>query len=149
MNLTSSTDYLRESGIQLAPRAILTHATDGVADVVLWGYAENGAGVIVGCVATLRPLLQRVLRLSGSGSGAVPYRSPHAKLLAVKSRLNGRDEEWVALEDQKTANTMHQQGSSVDSEEHVLAGKEFHDMREMYEVERRSSSVKDSMQQQE
>lgn len=126
MNLTSLTDYLRESGIQLAPRAILTPATDGVADVVLWGYAENGVGVIVGCVSTLRPLLQRVLRLGGSGSSAVPYRNPHAKRPAVKSRLKDRDEERISLEDNNTTNTMLKQGSIAGSEEHVLAGKKSH-----------------------
>ncbi|EGP82560.1 uncharacterized protein MYCGRDRAFT_16614, partial [Zymoseptoria tritici IPO323] len=29
-----------------------------VGDVVIWGYAENGVGFIVGCIATLRPLFR-------------------------------------------------------------------------------------------
>lgn len=42
----------------------LTNQVDylyGVADVVIWGFAENSIGMIVGNVATLRPLF-RILR---------------------------------------------------------------------------------------
>ena len=102
-------------------------------------------GVIVGCVATLRPLLQRVLRLGSSGSSAAPYQTPsagYAKRPAVKNRLNGRDEEWVALEDGKVTNTVHGQGGSVSSEEHILAGKDFQGIHVTSTVEQRSSSAK-------
>ncbi|KAK3488836.1 uncharacterized protein B0T23DRAFT_321132 [Neurospora hispaniola] len=39
-----------------------------LADIVIWGYAENGMGLIVGCLMTLRPLLREVLRLGGDTS---------------------------------------------------------------------------------
>lgn len=38
----------------------------GIGDVVIWGYAENGVGVIVGCISTLRPLFRSLLGLGGS-----------------------------------------------------------------------------------
>ncbi|KAF1354627.1 hypothetical protein BDV97DRAFT_395050 [Delphinella strobiligena] len=41
----------------------------GVADVVIWGYAENGIGVIVGCISTLRPLVRNCFALGGSSDG--------------------------------------------------------------------------------
>lgn len=31
-----------------------------IGDVVIWGYAENAIGLIVGCISTLRPLVRRV-----------------------------------------------------------------------------------------
>jgi hypothetical protein len=37
--------------------------------VVVWGYAEVGMGFVVSCLATLRPLFKRTLRL-GVGSTA-------------------------------------------------------------------------------
>ncbi|CAG7932939.1 unnamed protein product [Penicillium olsonii] len=50
--------------VRLKYTVALTNQNDylyGVADVVIWGFAENSIGMIVGNVATLRPLL-RVLR---------------------------------------------------------------------------------------
>ncbi|KAH7041413.1 uncharacterized protein B0I36DRAFT_282345 [Microdochium trichocladiopsis] len=41
---------------------------DALADIVIWGYAENGLGLIVGCMATLRPLFRRVFSLGGEVS---------------------------------------------------------------------------------
>ncbi|ORY63386.1 uncharacterized protein BCR38DRAFT_436705 [Pseudomassariella vexata] len=49
VNLTNSNDYLF-----------------GLSNIVIWGYAENGTGMFVGCVATLRPLFRRALNLGGS-----------------------------------------------------------------------------------
>lgn len=38
---------------------------------MIWGYAENGVGFIVGCVSTLRPLFREMFSLGGGGhSGA-------------------------------------------------------------------------------
>ncbi|EKG16769.1 hypothetical protein MPH_05972 [Macrophomina phaseolina MS6] len=51
VNLQNSEDYLY-----------------AVSDVLLWGYAENGIGVIVGCIGTLRPLFRKILHLGGSES---------------------------------------------------------------------------------
>ena len=48
---------------------------DGISDVLIWGYAENGVGIIVGCVATLRPLFRRVFNLGGD---SMPERTPQA-----------------------------------------------------------------------
>ncbi|EUC28547.1 hypothetical protein COCVIDRAFT_109583 [Bipolaris victoriae FI3] len=126
VNLTSSTDYLH-----------------GVADVILWGYAENGVGMIVGCVATLRPLLQRVLKLGSSGSSATPQTpaAGYAKRPAVKSHLTGRDEEWVALEDGQTVNMVRGQGS-VGSEEFILPSKDYRGIHVTSTVEQRTSSLK-------
>ncbi|KAL2831464.1 hypothetical protein BDW59DRAFT_157891 [Aspergillus cavernicola] len=50
----------------------LTNQTDflfAVANVVIWGFAENGIGVIVGNVATLRPLLRKLLDRTVRRSG--------------------------------------------------------------------------------
>jgi hypothetical protein len=111
--------------------------------VILWGYAENGVGMIVGCVATLRPLLQRVLKLGSSG-GTNPHQTPaagYAKRPIIKSHINSRDEEWVSLEDNQIVNIVHGQGSSG-SEEYILPvkGSGIH---VTSTVEQRSSSVKD------
>ncbi|KAK3309268.1 uncharacterized protein B0T15DRAFT_430740 [Chaetomium strumarium] len=51
VNLTAQEDYLY-----------------ALADIVIWGYAENGLGLIVGCVMTLRPMFRRVFRLGGDSS---------------------------------------------------------------------------------
>ncbi|CAJ2509747.1 Uu.00g056470.m01.CDS01 [Anthostomella pinea] len=40
-----------------------------VSDIVIWGYAENGLGVAVGSMATLKPLFRRVFGLSNADSG--------------------------------------------------------------------------------
>ncbi|KAM0312592.1 hypothetical protein ACHAPQ_012201 [Fusarium lateritium] len=48
VNLTAQNDYLY-----------------ALSDIVIWGYAENGLGVIVGCLTTLRPLFRRLFGLGG------------------------------------------------------------------------------------
>lgn len=40
-----------------------------IGDVVIWGYAENAIGLIVGCVSTLRPLFVRVFNSSEHSVG--------------------------------------------------------------------------------
>lgn len=52
-----------------------------IGDVVIWGYAENAFGVIVGCISTLRPLFVRVLNLGDPSSGKT--RSGHVQLPAI------------------------------------------------------------------
>ncbi|EME87043.1 uncharacterized protein MYCFIDRAFT_110806, partial [Pseudocercospora fijiensis CIRAD86] len=49
VNLNSSDDYLFS-----------------VADVLIWGFAENGVGFIVGCISTLRPLFRKMFHLGDS-----------------------------------------------------------------------------------
>lgn len=93
----------------------------GISDVVLWGYAENGVGMIVACVATLRPLFRRVFNLGGGSQPNTTPGAAYAKRPAIKLRANGRDEEWVALNDAKMASVV--QGRTLpdsDSEEHIL-----------------------------
>ncbi|KAL1591514.1 hypothetical protein SLS60_011906 [Paraconiothyrium brasiliense] len=51
IGLTSSVDYLY-----------------GVANIVIWGYAEPSLGMIVGNISTLRPLFLRVFNLGTEGS---------------------------------------------------------------------------------
>jgi hypothetical protein len=101
VNLTNANDYLH-----------------GVSDVVLWGYAENGVGLIVGCVATLRPLFSKILRLGGDSSVHHTPAASYAKRPIVKSHLAGRDEEWVALSDKKMTSSV--QGKGSEDEEYIL-----------------------------
>ncbi|KAH8900972.1 hypothetical protein GQ53DRAFT_633272, partial [Thozetella sp. PMI_491] len=57
VNLTSSEDYLY-----------------GLANILIWGYAEPAIGMIVGNLATLRPLVRRMLQLdNSSGSGTSKF----------------------------------------------------------------------------
>ena len=59
-------------------------ARSGICNIVIWGYAENGVGLFVGNVSTLRPLFRRVLSLGGSDSVPKPTGS------GVPSGLPGR-----------------------------------------------------------
>ena len=64
--------------IRLKYTVALTNQEDylyGVADVVIWGFAENSLGMIVGNVATLRPLF-RILRDSKSSDYRTYHQSP-------------------------------------------------------------------------
>ncbi|KAB2572061.1 hypothetical protein BFW01_g8590 [Lasiodiplodia theobromae] len=45
-----------------------------ISDILIWGYAENGIGVIVGCVGTLRPLFRKVLHLGSDSDGSTPMK---------------------------------------------------------------------------
>ncbi|KAF2136967.1 uncharacterized protein K452DRAFT_312771 [Aplosporella prunicola CBS 121167] len=57
--------------IRLKYTVNLTNTNDNlfaVANIVIWGYAENGVGLIVGCISTLRPLFRKLLHLGGSDS---------------------------------------------------------------------------------
>jgi hypothetical protein len=76
---------------------------------VLWGYAENSIGIIVACVATLRPLFRDLFNLGGA---SVKQRTPIAIHVRRKNGRMGRseDDEWVSLEGRKIAS----------SEEHIL-----------------------------
>ncbi|KAF7557997.1 hypothetical protein G7Z17_g285 [Cylindrodendrum hubeiense] len=51
VNLTAQHDYLY-----------------ALSDIVIWGYAENGLGLIVGCLTTLRPLFRKLLNLGSETS---------------------------------------------------------------------------------
>lgn len=112
--------------IRLVYTVNLTNADEylyGISDVVLWGYAENGVGMIVGCVATLRPLFRRIFNLGGETS---PHNTPGASYAKRPSKLRprGGDEEWVALSDSKMASVV--QGRTLpdsSSEEHILGNR--------------------------
>jgi hypothetical protein len=61
--------------IRLKYTVNLTNATEymyGLANIVLWGYAENGIGLFVGNLATLRPLFRTVLGLGTSSENTAP-----------------------------------------------------------------------------
>ncbi|KAK7752305.1 hypothetical protein SLS62_005640 [Diatrype stigma] len=47
-----------------------------ISDIVIWGYAENGLGLLVGCISTLRPLFRKVFRLGGGSSYPTPSAFP-------------------------------------------------------------------------
>ncbi|KAK7928801.1 hypothetical protein PG985_005799 [Apiospora marii] len=55
VNLTNSDDYLF-----------------GLCNIVIWGYAENGVGIFVGNLATLRPLFRKMLSLGGTDDSSKP-----------------------------------------------------------------------------
>jgi hypothetical protein len=46
--------------------------TDGLGKIVLWGHAENGIGMLVGNLATLRPMFRRMFNLGGSDKSNTP-----------------------------------------------------------------------------
>jgi hypothetical protein len=77
--------------------------------------------MIVGCVATLRPLFRRVFNLGGD---TTPNDTPgvtYTKRPAIKTRPSGKDEEWVALSDPKMGSMV--QGRMLPdsgSEEYIL-----------------------------
>jgi hypothetical protein len=48
------------SHLQLSPNCV---HLDGLANILIWGYAEPALGMIVGNIATLRPLFRRILHL--------------------------------------------------------------------------------------
>lgn len=111
--------------IRLAYTVNLTNTDEylyGISNVVLWGYAENGVGVIVGCVATLRPLFRRIFNLGGD---SLQQQTPGASYGSrpTKPKLRGGDEEWVVLSESKVGSAV--QGRSIsdsNSEEYILAG---------------------------
>jgi hypothetical protein len=67
--------------VRLKYTVALTNQDDylyAVADVVIWGFAENGIGMIVGNVATLRPLF-RILRDGRSSAYKNYQQTPGSK----------------------------------------------------------------------
>lgn len=79
-------------------------------------------GMIVGCIATLRPLFRRVLNLGGD---SIPERTPrdhHTIWPTSGSRYGGRDEEWVVLREVNDAKAKRSSIQLPDSasEEQIL-----------------------------
>lgn len=76
VNLQASDDYLCKppgsSSLALPP--LTKSLADAISDILIWGYAENGIGVIVGCVGTLRPLFRKVLHLGSDSDGSTPMK---------------------------------------------------------------------------
>lgn len=109
--------------IRLVYTVNLTNADEylyGISDVVLWGYAENGVGMIVGCLATLRPLFRRIFKLGGE---TTPHNTPGTSYAKRQSKLRprGGDVEWVALDDSKVGSIIHGRTlPNSSSEEHIL-----------------------------
>ncbi|KAI5196198.1 hypothetical protein E4T42_07060 [Aureobasidium subglaciale] len=74
--------------IRLKYTVNLNNAEDyihGVGDIVIWGYAENGIGMVVGCLSTLRPLFRRVFHLGSSTPGA------SSKMNGTRSKVGRRN----------------------------------------------------------
>lgn len=95
---------------------ILTIVSVSISDVVIWGYAENGVGMIVGCIATLRPLFRRVFNLGGDSTIKRNQKSHPTVWPGNNSRATGKADEWMAL---KETNGMNDTGS----EEHMLGNR--------------------------
>ena len=51
---------------------VLIPSCSGLCNIVIWGYAENGVGVFVGNLATLRPLFRKMLSLGGTDDSSKP-----------------------------------------------------------------------------
>jgi hypothetical protein len=81
--------------------------------------------MIVGCVATLRPLFRRIFSLGGN---SVPERTPidhHTTWPGVNARDDGRGHEWVVLHKLNNADRVKDKKPSTqlrhsESEEHIL-----------------------------
>jgi hypothetical protein len=67
--------------VRLKYTVALTNASDylfSVADIVIWGYAEVGVGFFVACLATLRPLLRKIVDLRAGSSGRAEAEQGHS-----------------------------------------------------------------------
>ena len=53
---------------------------DGLANILIWGYAEPALGMLVGNIATLRPLFQRMLHLGSSHSEDPRSKDPPGRI---------------------------------------------------------------------
>lgn len=95
---------------------------DGISDVVIWGYAENGVGMIVGCVATLRPLFRRVFNLGGDSVPECTPKDHYTMWPTSNLRHGGGEEEWVVLHEPNDAmaKRLPTQLQDSESEEHIL-----------------------------
>ncbi|KAI0143136.1 hypothetical protein GGR57DRAFT_518873 [Xylariaceae sp. FL1272] len=65
--------------VRLKYTVALTFSEDylfAVSDIALWGYAENGLGVVVGCIATLKPLFRKVFGLSEGSTDPTAGKTP-------------------------------------------------------------------------
>lgn len=60
--------------------------TDGVANIVIWGYGEIAVGMFCGCLATLRPLFRKMFRLGSVGSSAAKPSGPSNSPFPQNSR---------------------------------------------------------------
>ncbi|KAL1310501.1 hypothetical protein AAFC00_000787 [Neodothiora populina] len=109
INLTESNDYLY-----------------GVGDIVIWGYAENGIGLVVGCVSTLRPLFRRMFHLGGSTDGKSAKQTwPQSDRRAYHEFESGYEMPHKLRSDKVDAQTTVRARRSSDladnvSEEHIL-----------------------------
>lgn len=66
-----------------------------IGDVVIWGYAENGIGLIVGCISTLRPLFRRVFASSSGSSHNVDNKVVKASSAGERYALSRRDHQTM------------------------------------------------------
>lgn len=78
------------SSLQIAFYYISNQAlSDGLANIVIWGYAEPSLGMIVGNIATLRPLFLRVFKLGTEfSSGSRSHTTPRAFGRSERSQIH-------------------------------------------------------------
>ncbi|KAF3013689.1 hypothetical protein E8E14_001495 [Neopestalotiopsis sp. 37M] len=119
VNLTSATEYLY-----------------GLANIVIWGYAENGIGMFVGNLSTLRPLFRRVLGLGGSSgqtapSGMTPNGLPSKATHPYRSFDPGyemgtmhsiKEKPSMATSTQIVGNDRSSLSSDGESQKHIMEG---------------------------
>ncbi|KAL5114116.1 hypothetical protein ACEQ8H_008000 [Pleosporales sp. CAS-2024a] len=108
--------------IRLVYTVNLTNTDDflfGISHVVLWGYAENAIGIIVACVATLRPLFRDLFHLGGD---TLPKRTPpHAYGKRSNARLgSGREEELSSLSEHEMGSKVHRGMLRASSSEEII-----------------------------
>ncbi|KAK4542624.1 hypothetical protein LTR36_006673 [Oleoguttula mirabilis] len=62
-----------------------------VGDIVIWGYAENATGIIVGCFSVLKPLFSRIFRLGGSNDRSSHELNEHRNSMPLPQSAHGGD----------------------------------------------------------
>lgn len=139
MNLTSAEEYLCKWTCRIRSaiaHRILTHHADGLANIVIWGYAENGIGMFVGNLSTLRPLFRRVLGLGGSSgqtapSGMTPNGLPSKNTHPYRSFDPGyemgtmhsiKEKPSLATSTQIVGNDRSSISSDGESQKHIMEG---------------------------
>lgn len=95
----------------------------GIGDVVIWGYAENGVGVIVGCVSTLRPLFRRVFSLGGTSSNGNYYSPQAQKSQSQKQPAFEMNSDMPRPDKAKTISTVNG-GRRWNESKHSMSGSE-------------------------
>lgn len=116
-----------------------------VADVVIWGYAENGIGFIVGCISTLRPVFRKLFQLGGGNNSNRLFEDGSGQNKGRTSPRYVHDQSPAYVGGvcrTKTAVTCSQFGrksstdSATESEEYILQDRSDMDLRHGIQVQR-------------